>query len=100
MSTIRSYLKQKIARGFNRKGDIEAFKKELKDEITHVLYDQTRRTPIVIPVVNEINTTPSGQIRPDQEAQAAPAPAPVVPRPMPFRSPTPVAPKPALPREF
>ena len=29
-------------------------KKEIKDEITHVLYDQTRRTPIVIPVINEI----------------------------------------------
>ena len=29
-------------------------KKEIKDEVTHILYDQTRRTPIVIPVVNEI----------------------------------------------
>ncbi len=29
-------------------------KKEIKDEITHILYDQTRRTPIVIPVSNEI----------------------------------------------
>jgi hypothetical protein len=29
-------------------------KKEIKDELTHVLYDQTRRTPIVIPVINEI----------------------------------------------
>lgn len=67
MNTIRSYLKQKVARGFaNRKGDLEGLKKELKDEITHILYDQTRRTPIVIPVVNEINTTPTGQIRPEQ----------------------------------
>lgn len=97
MSTIRSYLKQKIARGFNRKGDIESFKKELKDEITHVLYDQTRRTPIVIPVVNEINTTPTGQIRPDQDS--APA-APAAPRAMPFRSAAPVVQKPAQPREF
>ena len=29
-------------------------KKEIKDEVTHILYDQTRRTPIVIPVVNEV----------------------------------------------
>ena len=29
-------------------------KKEIKDEITHILYDQTRRTPIVIPVINEV----------------------------------------------
>src|SRR3546814_13428590 len=28
--------------------------RSIKDEITHVLYDQTRRTPIVIPVINEI----------------------------------------------
>lgn len=54
MGMIRQYLKQKVARGYNAKKDIEAFKKELKDEITHILYDQTRRTPIVIPVVNEV----------------------------------------------
>lgn len=97
MGTIRSYLKQKIARGFNRKGDLEGFKKELKDEITHILYDQTHRTPIVIPVVNEINTTPTGQIRPEQESQPQPQAAP---RPMPFRAPAPVAPKATQPREF
>ena len=33
---------------------MDQVKKELKDEITHILYDQTRRTPIVIPVINEI----------------------------------------------
>ena len=33
---------------------MDAAKKELKEEITHILYDQTRRTPIVIPVINEI----------------------------------------------
>ena len=55
MGLIRQYLKQKVARGFgNKKGDLDQMKKEIKDEITHVLYDQTRRTPIVIPVINEI----------------------------------------------
>ena len=55
MNLIRQYLRQKVSRHMNgRKGDMEAFKKELKDEITHLLYDQTRRTPIVIPVVNEV----------------------------------------------
>ena len=92
MNTIRSYLKQKVARGLgNRKGDLEGFKKELKDEITHILYDQTRRTPIVIPVVNEINTTPTGQIRPEPQETA--------PRAMPFRAPAPVAKK-VQPKEF
>ncbi len=65
MNAIRSYLKQKIARGFNRNSDIEIFKRELKDDITHILYDKTHRTPIVIPVVNEINTSPTGQVKPE-----------------------------------
>jgi ribonuclease J len=52
---IRQYLKQKVARTFAGKHvDLDAAKKELKEEITHILYDQTRRTPIVIPVINEI----------------------------------------------
>lgn len=55
MGTIRQYLKQKVARSFGgKKIDLDVIKKELKDEITHILYDQTRRTPIVIPVINEI----------------------------------------------
>lgn len=55
MNLIRQYLKQKISRSFSgKKVDIDQIKKEIKDEITHVLYDQTRRTPIVIPVINEI----------------------------------------------
>ncbi len=57
MNLIRQYLKQKIARSFGgKKVDMDILKKELKDEITHLLYDQTHRTPIVIPVINEINT--------------------------------------------
>lgn len=56
MGTIRQYLKQKVARSFGagKKIDLDIIKKELKDEITHILYDQTRRTPIVIPVINEV----------------------------------------------
>lgn len=55
MGMIRQYLKQKVTRGLSSKNvDMDVFKKELKDEITHILYDQTRRTPIVIPVVNEV----------------------------------------------
>ena len=55
MGMIRQYLKQKVARVFaNKHVDLDVVKKELKDEISHILYDQTRRTPIVIPVINEI----------------------------------------------
>ncbi|PID33398.1 serine hydrolase, partial [Candidatus Saccharibacteria bacterium] len=54
MTLMRQYLKQKAARSFSGKYDLEVVKKEIKDEVTHILYDQTRRTPIVIPVINEI----------------------------------------------
>lgn len=70
MGSIRQYLKQKVARSFSGKHiDLDAIKREIKDEITHILYDQTRRTPIVIPVINEVGgiqlrPTPD-QIRPD-----------------------------------
>ena len=54
MNMIRQYLKQKAARSFSGKYDLDVIKKEIKDEVTHILYDQTRRTPIVIPVINEV----------------------------------------------
>lgn len=61
MDLIRRYLKQKVARSFGgKKVDMDVIKKELKDEITHILYDQTRRTPIVIPVINEIGVSGGG----------------------------------------
>ncbi len=61
MGLIRQYLKQKVARSFSgKKIDFDVIKKELKDEITHILYDQTRRTPIVIPVINEIGGSGGG----------------------------------------
>ena len=61
MSMIRQYLKQKVTRTFTGKHvDLDVIKKELKDEITHILYDQTRRTPIVIPVINEVGGSGGG----------------------------------------
>jgi ribonuclease J len=74
MGTIRQYLKQKVARSFGRgKIDLDVIKKELKDEITHILYDQTHRTPIVIPVINEIGGGGGGQNRPQQSENKKPA---------------------------
>lgn len=68
MGTIRQYLKQKVARSFGgKKIDLDVIKKELKDEITHILYDQTRRTPIVIPVINEIGGGSNGQTRDNRD---------------------------------
>ncbi|NCU29552.1 ribonuclease J [Candidatus Saccharibacteria bacterium] len=54
MNLIRQYLRQKMSRGLNGKYDVEVLKKEIREEVTHLLFDQTRRTPIVIPVINEI----------------------------------------------
>jgi ribonuclease J len=83
MGLIRQYLKQKVARSFmGKKIDMDVIKKELKDEITHILYDQTRRTPIVIPVINEIG---GGAQRPDgarpqaQQGNNQPAARPFMP---------------------
>jgi ribonuclease J len=73
MGMIRQYLKQKVARTFTGKHvDLDVIKKELKDEITHVLYDQTRRTPIVIPVINEIGGNGGGGNNNDRNCQQQP----------------------------
>ena len=69
MGMIRQYLKQKAARAFSGKYDLDVIKKEIKDEVTHILYDQTRRTPIVIPVVNEIGGGGQGNQKPQQGGQ-------------------------------
>lgn len=85
MNLIRQYLKQKVVRLFSgRKLDLDQAKKELRDELTHLLYDQTRRTPIIIPVINEIGM-PSGGGRsgqPPRDKRPAPSgpKAPFVPR--------------------
>ena len=70
MGMIRQYLKQKVARIGGKRIDMDVLKKELKDEITHILYDQTRRTPIVIPVINEIGGGGGGQNRAQGQGQA------------------------------
>jgi ribonuclease J len=55
INSIRAYIKQKTARVYAaRRVDLDQFKKDLREEIAQILYDQTNRNPIVIPVVNEI----------------------------------------------
>ncbi len=86
MGMIRQYLKQKVARSFSgKKIDLDIIKKELKDEITHILYDQTRRTPIVIPVINEIGG--GGANRPQPQQQTEGRPRMQMPRPKKFPEP-------------
>ena len=74
MGMIRQYLKQKASRSFAGRYDIEVIKKEIRDEITHILYDQTRRTPIVIPVINEVGVNKTVAQRPQMNARVAKQP--------------------------
>jgi ribonuclease J len=53
MNEFRTELRRAVAQRFKRV-DIERFKAEIRDHVTHFLYDKTQRSPIVIPVVNVI----------------------------------------------
>lgn len=53
MNDLRQELRRAVAQRFKRI-DLDRFKAELKDHITHFLFDKTQRSPIVIPVVNVI----------------------------------------------
>lgn len=53
MNLFRTELRRAVGQRFKRI-DLDRFKAELKDHITHFLYEQTQRSPIVIPVINVI----------------------------------------------
>lgn len=53
MNEFRTELRRAVQQRFKRV-DLDRFKAELKDYVTHFLYDKTQRSPIVIPVVNVI----------------------------------------------
>ncbi|HSX08012.1 MAG TPA: ribonuclease J [Candidatus Saccharimonadales bacterium] len=53
MNGLRAELRRAVGQRYKRV-DLDRFKAELKDHITHYLFEQTQRSPIVIPVVNVI----------------------------------------------
>ncbi|HEY5667678.1 MAG TPA: ribonuclease J, partial [Candidatus Saccharimonadales bacterium] len=53
MNNLRQELRRAVQQRLKRV-DLDRFKAELKDHVTHFLFDQTQRSPIVIPVVNVI----------------------------------------------
>lgn len=53
MNAFRLELRRAVTQRFKRV-DLDRFKAELKDYVTHFLYEQTQRSPIVIPVVNVV----------------------------------------------
>lgn len=58
MNGLRNELKRAVAQRFKRV-DLDRFKAELKEHVTHYLFEHTGRSPIVIPVVNVIS--PAGK---------------------------------------
>lgn len=64
MNLFRIELKRAVQQRFKRI-DLDRFKAELKDHITHFLFEQTGRSPIVIPVVNVIGGGGGGGQKPD-----------------------------------
>lgn len=64
MNELRGELRRAVSQRFKRI-DIDRFKQEIKEHVTHFLYDKTQRSPIVIPVINVVGkggtiTTSSG----------------------------------------
>jgi ribonuclease J len=59
ISGLRTELKRAVQQRFKRI-DLDRFKAELKDHVTHYLYEHTGGSPIVIPVVNVIGGKPGG----------------------------------------
>ncbi|HUD07095.1 MAG TPA: ribonuclease J [Candidatus Saccharimonadales bacterium] len=53
MKELRNELRRAVQQRFKRI-DIDRFKQEVKEHVTHFLFEQTGRSPIVIPVVNII----------------------------------------------
>ncbi len=51
---IRHYLRAKTDRSIASEDDIKTMKEEIKEDVTHILFDATGHTPIVIPVINKV----------------------------------------------
>lgn len=78
MNTFRIELKRAVQQRFKRV-DLDRFKAELKDHITHFLFEKTGRSPIVIPVINVIGgggggKPQNGDRKPQQGGGAKPGP--------------------------
>ena len=51
---IRHYLRAKTDKSISTDPELKVLKEEIKEDITHILYDATGHTPIVIPVINKV----------------------------------------------
>lgn len=60
MNGLRNEVRRAVQQRFKRV-DLDRFKAELKDHMTHYLFEQTQRSPIVIPVVNVVGGGGKGE---------------------------------------
>jgi ribonuclease J len=75
MNEFRVELRRAVQQRFKRV-DLDRFKQELKDHVTHFLYEKTQRSPIVIPVVNVIaGNSKGGGEKPNGQPAANKEPA-------------------------
>ena len=73
MNGLRIELKRAVQQRFKRV-DLDRFKAELKDHVTHYLFEHTQRSPIVIPVVNIIGGGGGGKPQGDKQNSKPAAP--------------------------
>ena len=52
VAKIRHYLRVRTEKVTG--DDIKSLKEEIKEDVSHILYDATGHTPIVIPVINRV----------------------------------------------
>jgi len=74
MNGLRNELRRAVQQRFKRV-DLDRFKAELKDHVTHYLFEQTQRSPIVIPVINVIGGGGGGKPNSNSNNDGKPATA-------------------------
>ena len=75
MNDLRNELRRAVQQRFKRV-DLDRFKQEIKEHVTHFLFEKTQRSPIVIPVINIVGKsgapTDSRKPRPGNEGSSGP----------------------------
>jgi ribonuclease J len=51
---IRHYLRTKTDKSISTDPELKVLKDEIKEDVSHILFDATSHTPIVIPVINKV----------------------------------------------
>jgi len=69
MKELRNELRRAVSQRFKRV-DLDRFKQEIREHVTHFLFEHTQRSPIIIPVVNIVGGRPEGKSgNPEKPAQ-------------------------------